>query len=176
MIYLIVIAFVIIIVAFYGSFANDANEYSASDIAAFAKQMVYHHSAATRACGSDCAGDIDPLPELSLVRQAGDVFANGTFRSLATGDYVVTYYVHRLDEDLRSDFQGRIVAAIPDFTERDTSFWAGPYDAATGQVDTGGPVLWRDPLTGTVSPTTQEVLQLDIGAIPNGAPVIATRK
>lgn len=176
MIYLIVIAFVIIIVAFYGSFTKDANEYSASDIAAFAKQMVYYHSAAARVCGADCSGDIDPRPEMALVRQSGDMFANGTFRSLASGDYVVTYYVHRLDEDLRADFQGRIVAAIPDFTERDTSFWAGPYDVATGLVDTGGPILWRDPLTGDVSPTTQEVLQLNIGTIPNGAPVIATRK
>lgn len=176
MIYLIVIAFVIVITAFYGNLNKGNLDFGAAEAAVMAQQMVYYHSAAAKTCASTCVGPIDPSDELTTSKQGLGAFSDGTFVSIATADYIVTYYVHRLSAGTRDEYEARIAMAVPDFMERDTSFWAGPYDADTGQVEFGGGTLWRDPETGVTTPTVPEVIQLSIPAIADGAPVIANRK
>lgn len=177
MIYIIVIVFALMAWAYYGNPAGDDLRHRADEARILAQQMIYYHSAAAKACASVCPdGPIDPSTFLSTARAGRGVFANGSLKSFAFGDYVYTYYLHAGPTDQRKEVGPRVAAAaIDEIVQRDTQAWIGSFDAASGHLAARGNSVWIDPQTGEASTASPPDVDLTGSGIPDGVPVIVNR-
>lgn len=179
MIILLTFAFLLVVVAFYmfGGVSDLQTRNDAYDI--IARQMIYYHVAANRVCGATCESNpIDPTPELATFRRSQGGMAPGAqFRSLAQGDYVITYYVNSEQLEMRRQFNAGVSDAIQRMREVDTQTWFATYDAAGGRLTPRSNVFWTDPTTG-VALQTSIADPAVIAPIPafDGAPVLVNKR
>lgn len=179
MILLLSICFLLVIAALYLSTNSAAIQAGQSRYDAVAQQMVYYHVAASKVCALSCAdGDVvDPTSQLASFRQNQGAFAPGTsFRSVAQGDYIITYYINPDEAAERVQANGGVLAALTSHRDFDTQTWVGSYNATTASLNLRSNSYWIDPETGTKYQTVIE--QPDIAPLPasDGAPILINRR
>lgn len=181
MIFIIVIAMVIVLTAFYFSPVQQSTQYVRQDASIAAQQMIYYHSGTSKICTKvgDCAdGEVDPTPMLSTLRQGKGALAyhDGDFTSGSHGIWIYTYYRYPGPAGLRDEVDARVTAALIDTMKGDVQAWAGEYDAGTGGLILGrSQSPWKDPVTGEVSLATPVEVDLSGTDIPDKAPIMVTR-